>query len=212
MFGHQMMNLFNFVESLNLTYTNDNKTWIQRTVKQTQWMYYINKSITAKGHRMPLMDEPPQKRSKGLVSYDGGDSDDDEDIIRSPQAHTHFQPNSPQLPVIFQRSPQSPSAQHNSLEKLEYAFPLASGPVLGHPPQQRNQVITTEERISISAEQPQRIPISVTQGVTISPPQGDRIAVAHGIPLSTAQKSSLSAQQSLLGERPHQQPFWMSPH
>ncbi|XP_038078739.1 KH homology domain-containing protein 4-like [Patiria miniata] len=47
----------------------------------------------AKGGRLALMDEPPQKRSKGLVSYDGGDSDDDEDIIRSPQAHSHFQPN-----------------------------------------------------------------------------------------------------------------------
>ncbi|XP_022106799.1 UPF0469 protein KIAA0907 homolog isoform X2 [Acanthaster planci] len=47
-----------------------------------------------KGGRVALFEEPPQKRSKGLVSYDGGDSDDDEDIIRSPQAHSYFQPNS----------------------------------------------------------------------------------------------------------------------
>ncbi|XP_071793893.1 uncharacterized protein [Asterias amurensis] len=170
----------------------------------------------AKGHRIALMDEPPQKRNKGLVSYDAGDSDEDEDIIRSPQAHTHFQPNnSPQLPVIFHRSPLSPTVHHRSPDKIEYAFQTSSGPSLRQPPPQRlivsqgNQA--NQQRIAISVGQAERIGISVSQGVAMSPPQGEPTVVTHGIP----QKAPSSVQHSLLGEGPQynqQQPFWMSPH
>lgn len=180
------------------------------------WGYmYIIEWMLAKGHRIALMDEPPQKRNKGLVSYDAGDSDEDEDIIRSPQAHTHFQPNSPQLPVIFHRSPPSPTVHHNSPDKIEYTFQASSGPSLRQPPPQRiivsqgNQV--NQQRIAISVEQAERIGLSVSQGVAMSPPRGEPIAAAQGIP----QKAPPSVQQSLLGEGPRynrQQPFWMSPH